>query len=277
MNQILEKKIKVPDVVIYMEGLLFQNRRWLKLPFNLQKFWWFVDTPVLFEQQIEWYKITDADFALVRDKKEMNRFEEHGIKCVWAPTKIDPDIYNIKYSGAREYDIGFVGYVSKTRYDWMEDFTLISDRVMAAGDSKLEHVPKFTYFYNGNKFPQSSLVDFYNRTKIVPHRTGRYEGTGYQCMGYQGDSTWRPFEATACGAMLLTEEFDSIDELFVRDKEVVVYDMNDDPKSRIELAQYYLEHDDEREKIAAEGYKRTMKDHVWKTISDLIEREEKKI
>ncbi len=277
MNQIIEKKISPPNMVLYMEGLLFENPRWLKLPFNIPKLWWFLDTPVLYRNQLEWYRVTDADLALVRDRREIKRFEENGLKCIWAPPKIDPDIFNIKGSPSVDYDIGFVGYINNSRYKWMEDFTLISDRVYAAGDAKLEHIPKFTYFYNGNKFSQSEMVNFYNKTMIVPHRTGRYEGTMTKGEGVQGDITWRPFEATACGAMLLTEPFDAIDDLFVRGKEAVVYDIDDDPCSRLELASYYLEHSDDRNKIQMAGWGRTMKDHTWKSISNLIEREVKKI
>ncbi len=276
IKQIISKKMSPPDLVLYMEGLLFENPNWLKLPFKIPKFWWFLDTPILFNHQVNWYKITDADLALVRDRREIKRFEDNGLKCVWAPPKIDPNIFNIKEPN-REYDVGFVGWVDESRYNWLNDFTYISDRVMAAGDARLEHVPKFTYFYNGKKWNQIDMVGFYNTSKIVPHRTGRYTTNIVSARGIQGDITWRPFEATACRAMLLTEEFDAIDDLFVRGKEIVVYDMSDDPKSRLELASYYLEHEEEMNNISRNGWVRTMKDHTWKSISDLIEREVKKI
>ncbi len=277
MNQIFKKKMSPPGLVLYMEGLLFENPNWLKLPFKIPKLWWFLDTPVLFNNQVNWYKITDADLALVRDRREIKRFEDNGLKCVWAPPKIDPDVFNINGNSRREYDIGFVGWVDENRYKWLEEFTLISDRVMAAGDAKLDHIPKFTYFYDGKKWNQKDMVNFYNQTLIVPHRTGRYTTNIVSARGVQGDITWRPFEATACGAMLLTEEFDAIDDLFVRGKEIIVYDMNDDPKSRLELSSYYLEHEEEMDRIRELGCLRTMCDHTWKSISDLIEREVKKI
>ncbi len=276
IKQIYEKKISPPNMVLYMEGLLFENPNWLKLPFNIPKLWWFLDTPVLYQNQLEWYRVTDADLALVRDRREIKRFEDNGLKCVWAPPKIDSDTFNINPQ-TREYDIGFVGWVDESRYKWMNDFNLISDRVMAAGDAKFDHIPKFTYFYDANKWNQKYMVSFYNKTWIVPHRTGRYTTNIASARGVQGDITWRPFEATACGAMLLTEEFDAVDDLFVRNKEIVVYDMSDDPKSRLELASYYLEHEEELDRIRELGHMRTMKDHTWKSISDLIEREVKKI
>lgn len=277
MNQIIEKKISPPDIVLYMEGLLFENPRWLKLPFNIPKLWWFLDTPVLYQNQLEWYRITDADLALVRDRREIKRFEENGLKCVWAPPKIDPDIFNIDGNPRREYDVGFVGWVDENRYKWLEDFTLVSDRVMAAGDANINHVPKFTYFYNGKKWNQKEMVNFYRNVKIVPHRTGRYTTSGTSAVGVQGDITWRPFEATACGAVLLTEPFDACEDLFKIDEEILVYDPHDDPEDRLRLAKKLLNNPDDMDRIAVAGYNRTMRDHTWKSISDLIEREVKKI
>ena len=279
LNQVWDKQVKPPDAVIYMEGLLFENPRWLKLPIKIPKIWYFLDTPVLFNEQVMWYNITDADLALVRDRREISRFEERGIKCVWAPPKINPKTFHIYPCERRDIDIGFVGYVNESRARWLDDFTVISNSVHGYGDgvktwSWQETFNNHTY---QQKLPHREFAEIYSRTKICPHRTGRYENTRTKGEGVQGDITWRPFEATACGAMLLTEEFDAIDDLFVREKEIVVYDMNNDPRDRVELAKYYLEHNEEREKIAQAGYDRTHKDHTWSSMINLIIDEVKKI
>ena len=69
----------------------------------------------------------------------------------------------------------------------------------------------------------------------------------------------RIFEATGCGAFVLVKYRHALDELYEVGKEVVAYTSYDDLIKKID---YYLEHDEERKKIAEAGYKRAHKDHT---------------
>ena len=69
------------------------------------------------------------------------------------------------------------------------------------------------------------------------------------------------FEATACGAMLLTDRAENgLADLFHVGEEIIVYDGIDD---LIELAGYYLEDNRERERIALNGMKRCRNEHTY--------------
>ena len=70
----------------------------------------------------------------------------------------------------------------------------------------------------------------------------------------------RLYEATGMGALLVTDNKMNITELFAPGKEIIVYDNSADLVSKIE---YYLRHPREREKIAAAGQRRTLKDHNY--------------
>ncbi|MEK6623119.1 MAG: glycosyltransferase, partial [Planctomycetota bacterium] len=77
--------------------------------------------------------------------------------------------------------------------------------------------------------------DAMKQAKIVIH-----------CPSIQGGVNLRPFEAVACGALLLHDEGDrSIEEFFEPDKEVVLFN-EENFEQKIE---YYLHHDTEREQI----------------------------
>ena len=86
----------------------------------------------------------------------------------------------------------------------------------------------------------------------------------------------RPFEITACGTLCLCELMSGIEEYFVPDKEIVLFDTKEELKEKI---QYYLEHNEERKAIAQAGYQRTIKDHLWsnrlKAIFKIIDRDAK--
>ncbi len=78
----------------------------------------------------------------------------------------------------------------------------------------------------------------------------------------------RLFEATGCGAMLITDEKKNLGEIFKVGKEIITYSDVDD---LIEKLKYYLKNDKEREKIAKAGQRRTLKDHVYeKRMKELV-------
>jgi spore maturation protein CgeB len=70
----------------------------------------------------------------------------------------------------------------------------------------------------------------------------------------------RLYEATGVGTLLLTDWKQNLPELFEPGEEVVVYR---NPEECVEAAQYYLEHEEERKRIAALGQKRTLRDHTY--------------
>ncbi len=90
-----------------------------------------------------------------------------------------------------------------------------------------------------------SLGDCYEimkRAKIVIH-----------CPSIQGGVNLRPFEAIACGALLLHEAGDhSIEEFFVPDKEVVLFTEDNFEQ----IIEYYLNHDRERRQIVKQAVRR---------------------
>jgi len=70
----------------------------------------------------------------------------------------------------------------------------------------------------------------------------------------------RLFESTGCGAMLLTDYKDNLNDLFEIGKEVVAYRT---PEECVELIKYYLKNPDEAREIAIAGQKRTLRDHTY--------------
>ncbi len=73
-------------------------------------------------------------------------------------------------------------------------------------------------------------------------------------------SNMRLFEATGVGACLLTDWKENLSELFEPDKEVLTYRSAEEC---IEKVNYILSREDERQKIAAAGRRRTLRDHTF--------------
>jgi spore maturation protein CgeB len=96
------------------------------------------------------------------------------------------------------------------------------------------------------------MYHVFRRAKIVLNRHGDVAG--------QHANNLRLYEATGVGALLLTDAQADLGELFDVGTEVVTYDDADDLAEKVS---YYLEHDRERDAIAAAGQRRTLADHTY--------------
>jgi spore maturation protein CgeB len=82
-----------------------------------------------------------------------------------------------------------------------------------------------------------------------------------------GECNWfyqvkaRLFEGAGAGAMVLTDNFPELGEMFAVGKEVVTYTCgcSDEVKEKLD---WYLKNDSERERIARAGNKRAKADHT---------------
>lgn len=81
----------------------------------------------------------------------------------------------------------------------------------------------------------------------------------------------RAFDIMGCGGFLLTNYQEDFLDFFVPDKDFVYFDCKEDMIAKVD---YYLKHDDEREKIAISGYEKVKKEHTYekrmKTIIEML-------
>ena len=95
-------------------------------------------------------------------------------------------------------------------------------------------------------------------------------------IGVAGDyaGNMRLFEVTGIGSCLLTDNKRNMTDLFDTGREVVTYD---DPEDCINKIKWLLEREDERDKIAHLGHKKTLESHKvydrCKSIIDIINKE----
>lgn len=103
----------------------------------------------------------------------------------------------------------------------------------------------------------NSFIDFKEMVTIL----GKSKISISPSMGVKGRQLkLRPFEVTACNTLCICENMPGIENYFIPDKEIVLFDTKEELKEKIE---YYLEHDKERIAIAQAGYNRTRNEHLW--------------
>ncbi len=171
------------------------------------------------------------DHVYYFDQAGLQKLQQMGIThCSFLPVATDPTIYRYLPGTKKKYDVTFVGNIYPNR-------RILIDRLKS----------KFNVFET--KAFMEDMVRIFNETKIVLNLG--VSNTGYQL---------RVFEALGCRSFLLTNEIGMNDRLF-KDREHLVY-FND--RSIESLIGYYLEHDEEREAIAGNGYQEVCAKHTFK-------------
>ena len=189
-----------------------------------------------------------ADYIFYSQKMCAKSFERKN--CFFLPSAVDDKIFYDK-NLSRDFDIGFCG---KNRF---------ASRNLFLEGLKNRYAEKFVW-KEGIFF--DDLSTFYNQCKIVVNNS------------VVNEITMRMFEATACGALLITREVPHIEDFWEIGKEVITYK---DEEDLFNLIDYYLNNEAEARKIAKAGQKRTLKEHKYsdrvKVIYDVIDNKRENI
>lgn len=185
-------------------------------------------------------KAKQFDFAFFNQK---DAADEAG--SVWLPHAAEPQAYP-KIEILKKYDVCFIGHIQDvvnyngyTRTD--------------ALDRLFKEFPNFYYGSRHPTFPDKNLFEDaarkFSQSKIVFN------------ISIKDDLNMRIFETLSTGSFLLTNWLPTLGELFEDGKHLVTYKTLDE---MVEKAQYYLEHDDERQKIADAGHAEFVAKHTYK-------------
>lgn len=218
----------------------------------------------------------DHSFALGinfdKDTKITKRFLEWGAKRAdWWPYGVREDMYNPLlteddiHNNDRDIDLIFVGTpwlklerIAKLKRAFPKMKIYGQSYWKTIGGSGINalrsgNFPKEAFkailagLWRVKELPMDELVPLYQRCKI-----------GINIHLSFGPSNLRTYQLPANGVMQICDCPEGLGEVFEIGKEVVVYHSIEEV---IELIKYYLEHDDERKKIAVAGFKRVMKDY----------------
>ncbi|MFH1857224.1 MAG: glycosyltransferase [Candidatus Omnitrophota bacterium] len=177
------------------------------------------------------------DFVFAAQKEGAQRLSKALKKVVpWVPLGCDPCVHK-KMDIEKKYDIGFVGSYGGEK----------SERRKALMEIK----KRFPNSFIGNA-PYTQMSEIYSSSKM---------GINYSL---NNDINMRVFEILSCGAMLITgriKKESGFDELFEEGRHFAAYD---NIEEFIYLMDYYLLHNEERQKIAFAGYERAVNAHTYR-------------
>lgn len=209
-------------------------------------------------REYRFHKADQFDWVFFNQKRAVDEYlelhPERAGSVFWLPHAVEPLAYPATPVALKTYDLSFVGFVTfRKRVEML--------------DRMFKEFPNFFYGQRFSRWiygePQDGqdTADIFRRSKIV-FNTAAVD-----------DLNMRNWECLSTQSFLLTEYTPTMPKAFENKKHLVWYKTMEEA---VELAKYYLEHDEEREAIAKAGYELVRKngtyENRWKEILNRIGR-----
>lgn len=245
-----------PDLVLVCEGELLQETALnaiTRVAESKLAFWTF-DDPQLIQRHLKvasWY-----DHCFTNSLDAVQVYKESGVQSVsYLPWGCDPSIHRrIVLDDVRDAkyktDVCLYGGFQAKRAAFLHKISDAQLGIWGRSWDRLNQGDPLRKFWKGSIVRLNELVKMYSGTKIALN-IQRPETT-------LATTTTRIWEATACGALLLTEKISGIDLAFNVGKEVICYENSEDLREKV---MFYLNNEEVREKVASDGQTRCTRDH----------------
>lgn len=219
-----------PDLYFWVETGLGSIPPDLK-DHSIPKACYLIDSHIHFERHKEIAR--HFDFIFLAQKAYVEPMKTAGYKQVfWLPLGCDPEIHGEK-NRDEKYDVGFVGSLTTAH---------------VRRKKLLDRIDEHFSLHCDRKF-MDEMAEVFSECRIVFNEA------------VNNDLNMRVFEALCSGRLLVTDEASGsgLKDMFQDNKHLVIY--NED--NLIERIRYYLDHPDERLRIAREGQEEVLKRHTY--------------
>jgi spore maturation protein CgeB len=196
------------------------------------------------------------DLILTSFPHYVERLRALGVSSEYFRIGFDPRILERIRPQPRDLDIAFIGSLGRSQHG--AGNTIIERaaarlplEVWGSGVAEWPRSSPLWSRYRGEAWG-TEMFALLARAKVVLNR--------HIDVAEDYANNMRLYEATGMGALLLTDAKRNLGELFEPEREVLAYRDEDE---LIEQTVYCLEHEDEREKVAAAGHARTMSEHTY--------------
>ncbi|HEU4685412.1 MAG TPA: glycosyltransferase [Nitrospira sp.] len=182
-------------------------------------------------------------------------FRRQGRTAYYQPLAFEPRVLQKLGSHGRDIPLSFVGGLSPAHRERKKLLTALSGslplHVWGYGTGILEHQGVEASRLHGDAWGLDMFSVLARSVITVNHHIDVAE---------MNANNMRLFEATGCGALLVTDYKDNLSDLFDIGSEVVAYRSPDECR---DLVSYFLTHQDEAALIAKRGQERTLHHHTY--------------
>lgn len=185
----------------------------------------------------------------------VDRFRSLGRTAYYQPLAFSPDVLDALADSERDIPVSFVGGISPAHAEGLKFLEYLAGTVDIDfwGYGREHLAPDSALFarHHGEAWGLQ-MFGLLRRSRITVNR--------HIDVALHSANNMRLFEATGCGALLITDYKDNLSDLFEIGREVVAYR---DPEECAELIRYYQAHPEEAAEIARAGQARTLRDHSY--------------
>lgn len=209
----------------------------------------------------------------------VERFRKDGIAAYYQPLAFETRVLSELTEVPRDIAVSFVGGLSTLHREGTELLEKLANLVpiefWGYGVESLPAASEIRRRHHGEAWGMD-MFSLLRRSRMTINRHGQVDypsearsaapqpphATDSRHTGVAAEfaNNMRLFEATGCGALLITDYKENLNELFEIGKEVVAYRSSEECAA---LVKYYLAHPSEAEKIARAGQERTLRDHTY--------------
>ncbi|MBF0449811.1 MAG: glycosyltransferase [Candidatus Magnetomorum sp.] len=199
----------------------------------------------------------------------VERFRQKGVSSYYIPLAFDPRVLDkIGKKLHRKYPVTFIGGISSNHQKGIDILEQICQRtridLWGYGINTIKNDLCIKKCHHGEAWGLE-MFTLMAQSKIAINR--------HIDVAENYANNMRLYEATGCGALLITDYKDNLNDLFEIGKEVIAYRS---PEECVDLIDYYLNHPQEAERIARAGQEKTLRDHTYVNrmaqISEILKR-----
>lgn len=219
---------------------------------------WTIDLPSDFQPIIN--AAPYYDFVFCGGTEAQEPLAKAGIKKThWIPFACDPEFHKPVKATFEEKekwssDIAFIGSYYPNRGQVLEKISDFNINVWGPGWDKLPYESPLRTLAKNIKLKPKKWIKILSSSKII--MAIHYQDGKTPC--YQASP--KVYETMACKSFLLVDDQKDVKSLFLDGKHLVIFK---DIKDLREKIVYYINHPEEREKIAEEGYEEVLQKHTY--------------
>lgn len=258
-----------PEVAITLVGFKLPIRfvQWLKQQ-QIKTAVWFTEDPYYIDQTSDLSRYYDFVFTI--DTAALEFYEKDGHKHVYQlPLATEPQIFKPKEKIEAQFksDICIVGYPYPDRIQYVQFLLQNTNyKIIVVGKWKkaLLHIKNHPNLVIYGRWLEPSIVaDFYNGANIVlnTHRPTNLKQNQNRHGLESKTINNRTYDVASCGSFQLIEYKDDLPNHFIEDEEMVAF-RND--QELIKKIDYFIQCEEERQRIANNARKRVLKEHTFR-------------
>ncbi|MGG4343990.1 CgeB family protein [Paenibacillus lautus] len=265
---LLAKKFQ-PDLVLALNGVVLEADTLKELrDSGFKTAIWFTDDPYYTDWTVSIAPRYDYIFTL--ESNCVSFYRDLGCEHVYhLPFAVNPNVFYPKHvPTSYQTDICFIGTAYWNRVELMDHLAPIlkNKKVVISGWwwDRMQHYAQLSDKIKlGDWMTPEDTATYYNGAKIVinQHRSSDDDTINANSRKVQALSVNpRTFEISGCGTLQLSDIRHDMSQLYSPGSEIETYGSYGELMDKID---YYLRHEEERQRIALNGLMRTRKDHTY--------------